>query len=226
MWRQGTRQLVWFAVALLTGCATAPPPSPDWHARPLPGKAATQYRWVLKDGQGAWHAVADRSASLWRRQLAAPQAPPSEVEFSWFTPELLPGADVRSAEHDDAPVRVVFAFGGDHSKLSMRNRMLFDLAHTLTGEAPPYATLMYVWDAQAPLEEVVVGHRSDRVRAVVVESGHKHLKQWRSYRRNLVADYRRAFGEDPGPLLGVAVMTDADNTGRRAEAWYGEIHLR
>jgi hypothetical protein len=140
--------------------------------------------------------------------------------------ELISAADIRQAEADDAPVRVIFAFDGDRAKLSMRNRMLSELAQALTGEPLPYATLVYAWDGRAPLDDVVVSPRSDRIRTVVVESGGRHLKQWRHYQRDLAADFRRAFGEDPGPLMGLAVMTDADNTASRAEAWYGDIRLR
>jgi len=41
-----------------------------------------------------------------------------------------------------------------------------------------------------------------------------------------IALYELAFGEAPGALLGIAVMTDSDNTQSTAQAWYGEIALR
>jgi hypothetical protein len=103
--------------------------------------------------------------------------------------------------------------------------MIFDLMHTVSGEKPPFATLMYVWDNQAAPESLVINNRSDRIRKIVLESGPAHLGQWRHYRRDIRADFRLAFGEDPGPLIGVAVMTDSDNTQTRAEAWYGEIRF-
>jgi hypothetical protein len=56
---------------LLVACAVVPAPGPGWHPHGLPGKAPTSYRWTVKDGLGAWHAVAQRSASLMRRQLPA-----------------------------------------------------------------------------------------------------------------------------------------------------------
>ena len=102
---------------------------------------------------------------------------------------------------------------------------MFELAHALTGEVPPYATLMYVWEGVAPVDSLVVSPRSDRIRKIVLDSGSSRLGQWRQHRRNLVEDFRRAFGEDPGPLLAVAVMTDADNTQSTAQAWYGPIDL-
>jgi hypothetical protein len=41
----------------------------------------------------------------------------------------------------------------------------------------------------------------------------------------VVADYRRAFGEAPGRLIGIAVMTDSDNTASSTEAHYGDLTL-
>jgi Protein of unknown function (DUF3047) len=112
------------------------------------------------------------------------------------------------------------------ARLSQRTRMVYELAHSLTGEMPPFATLSYVWDVAAPVGRVVVHPRSDRVRKIVVESGPKGLRQWRSYRRRLADDYRQAFGEAPGPLLAVAVMTDADNTRSELVTRYREIQFR
>ncbi len=61
---------------------------------------------------------------------------------------------------------------------------------------------------------------------IVVESGPARLRQWIGYERDIVADYRRAFGEDPPPISGVALMTDSDNTGESVVAYYGDIALR
>ena len=39
----------------------------------------------------------------------------------------------------------------------------------------------------------------------------------------MAEDYRRAFGEEPGRITSVAVMTDTDNTGESALAYFGDI---
>ncbi|MFY9511320.1 MAG: DUF3047 domain-containing protein [Rubrivivax sp.] len=190
----------------------------------LPGKRATDYTpRSMKDGRVCVAARSERSASLWRRKFTSPPAPLGEVSFSWWVPQALAEAHVADIEREDATVRVVFAFGGDTGRLPMRTRMMYDLAEALTGERPPYATLMYVWDGRAAVGSLIVNPRSDRVRKIVVDSGASGLRQWRDHRRDLAADFRLAFGEDPGPLQAVAVMTDTDNTGSRAEAWYGPI---
>lgn len=213
----------------LAGCATPPAPVPradDWHAVLLPGKRATEYTpRAAKDGRIAVAARSERSASLWRRKFSVPPQALGDVSFSWWVQQALADGSVADIDREDATVRVVFAFGGDAMKLPRRTRMMFELAEALTGESPPYATLMYVWDGRAAVGSIIVNPRSDRVRKIVVDSGVHGLREWRDHRRDLVADFRLAFGEDPGPLQAIAVMTDTDNTGAEAEAWYGPITL-
>jgi len=207
---------------------TSPSPhwADGWQPFALPGKSATVYTPVSDDGRWILHAQSDHSASMYRRALRIEPEQLGQVSFSWKVRSLLPDADVRESETGDAVVRVMLAFDGDTSRLSARTRLMFDLMQSLTGEAPPFATLMYVWDSRAEFDSVVLNKRSDRVRKIVLESGPAHLGQWRSYQRDVRADYRRAFGEEPGALIGVAVMTDSDNTQSRAEAWYGEISFQ
>ncbi|MFM2402861.1 MAG: hypothetical protein RL223_741 [Pseudomonadota bacterium] len=215
--------------------ATRPAPSQDsdapadadgWRAVRLPGKAATRYRRADHDGRAAWHAQADRSASLWRRPWVCPPQALGTVSFSWWVPALIGEARVDQRGRTDAPARLLFAFDGDSERLPLATRLKFELARALSGEEPPYATLAYVWDPVLPVDSVIVSPHSDRIRKIVVESGAAGLGRWRDHRRDLAADFRRAFGEAPGALRSVALMTDADNTGTQAQAWYGEVHLQ
>ena len=104
--------------------------------------------------------------------------------------------------------------------------MMFELAHALTGHTPPYASLVYVWDAELPVGTVVIHPRSDRIRKIVIDSGPGERRHWRDHKRDLAADFRLAFGEEPGKLVSFAHMTDTDNTRSRAKTWYGEIKLK
>ena len=207
------------------GIGQAAPTADGWHEVPLPGKQATRYARVRKDGRLAVHARAQSSASMWRRKVDVPAERLGQARWAWRVDRLNPQASIADADVEDAVARVIFAFDGDRSRLSARNRAMFDLAQALTGEPPPYATLMYVWETRKPLGSVVVNPRSDRIRKLVVDSGPEHLGTWRVHQRNLVADYERAFGEKPGPLMAIGKMTDADNTRASAEAWYGAIEL-
>ncbi len=206
----------------------APPLSGDhaaapWHEVALPGKRATRYARSRKDGRTVVHARADASASMWRCHARIPPAELGLLRFSWRVDALNAQASVTDVEREDAVARLVLAFDGDRARLSPRTRAIFDLARSLTGESPPFATLMYVWETAEPVGTAIVNPRTDRIRKLVVDSGPAHLGSWREHRRDVAADYLQVYGEPPGALIGVALMTDSDNTRSRAEAWYGPV---
>jgi hypothetical protein len=147
------------------------------------------------------------------------------VRFSWKVPQLMEQADLGLREKDDATVRVVLAFEGDRSRFSGRDAALSELARALTGEPMPYATLMYGWSNKRAPGTVLTSPRTDRIRKIVVESGPGRLNRWLDYERDIRADFERAFGEAPGALVGVGIMTDSDNTRSQVRAWYGPLHL-
>ncbi|HSW16646.1 MAG TPA: DUF3047 domain-containing protein [Ramlibacter sp.] len=205
------------------GAVGATPAS--WDDRAIPGKAASRYRYTVKDGRHAVLAEAQASASLLRRKMQVSPDALGLIRFSWLVPSLIAQADLSRRDQADSPVRVMLAFDGDRSRLSAKDAMMSELARTLTGEDMPFATLMYVWANEAPRETVIRNPRTDRVRKIVVESGSSRLHQWLDYERDIRADYERAFGEPPGALIGIAIMTDADNTRSAAKAWYGPLRL-
>lgn len=211
------------------GLHFSPEDKANWEAIALPGKLRTAFKLEkLGHGQGqrqALQAEAASSASLLRQRVRIPPEKLGRLQFEWQVEGLMPEADMAERDRDDSPVRLILAFEGDRSRFSAKNAMLSDLTEALTGEPLPYATLMYVWCNHRPVDSVIVNPRTDRVRKWVVESGPAHLRQWREYQRDVRADFEKAFGEPPGALVGIAIMTDSDNTRSRVRAWYGHIRL-
>ncbi len=196
-----------------------------WTPLLWPGKQNAPFVLTTYEGRPALHVRADRSMSVLRQRLSEHALQPAQIRFSWAVDRLFADADIGVAGQDDAPVRVVLAFDGDRSRLSPRARMQSELSRTLLGEDMPYATLTYVWCNTRPVGTVLVSPRTDRVRKMVVESGADRVGRWLEYERDVAQDFRAVFGEEPGPLIGIALMTDADNTGERINAWYGALHL-
>lgn len=196
-----------------------------WRHYAFPGKQATQYTLTRKEGRDVMEATADSSASLVRQTVHIAPDQLHNIRFSWKVPDLIPGADLASRDLADSPVRIVLAFEGDRSRFSAKNAMLSELSRVITGEPMPYAILMYVWcNTRAP-GSVIMSPRTDRIREFVVESGAKNLNQWLDYDRNIRADFEKAFGEAPGALVGIGIMTDTDNTHTKTHAWYGQVRL-
>jgi hypothetical protein len=207
--------------ALPTTAATAAG-SAAWAHFPLLGKTPTQFKYMRKDGRDAVAARAESSASMLRKVVRIEPADLGSVRFSWKVPQLIADADLARRDAADSPVRIILAFEGDRSRLSAKDSAVAELVRTLTGEEMPYATLMYVWCNERAPGTVITSPRS---RKLVIESGTTHLDQWLDYERDIRADYVKAFGEPPGALVGVAIMTDSDNTHSTARAWYGPVRL-
>lgn len=202
-----------------------PPGGSEWAEWRLPGKLHVPFESVTRLGRPALQVQAARSVSVLRRQFQPGLTSVGTLQFSWKVGALPNGADLKDSGTTDAPVRILLAFEGDRSKWSARTHRLSELSALLTGEPLPYATLSYVWSPDDKIEAVLPNPRTDRIRKLVVDSGTAHLGQWRDHRRDVRADFIRAFGEEPGPLVAVALMTDTDNTASSLRAWYGPLRL-
>ena len=179
-----------------------------------------------RDSRVVLHAVADTA----RSGLACavdidPQRSPW-LRWEWRVDAVDETATVADDVLEDTPARLVIAFAGDMSMLTLRDRVFFEQVELFTGKMLPFATLTYVWDGQLPVGTVLPYARSGRIRYDVVESGAARAGQWLRYERNVFDDYRRVFGSAPvGHITSVGVLTDSDDLKNHAEAWYGDIGL-
>jgi hypothetical protein len=196
-----------------------------WFHKTFPGKRASRYSPANYEGRNTMAAYASSSASMLRQFVKVEPDDLHLLRFSWKVPALIADSDLAVRGLGDSPVRVVLAFEGDRSSFSLKNAMLSELSHAMTGEPLPYATLMYVWSNHHPAGSVIQNPRTDRIRKIVLESGPAALGQWRTYERDIRADFENAFGEAPGALLAIGIMTDSDNTQSTTQAWYGPVQL-
>jgi hypothetical protein len=232
----------WVLALALAGCASVPRELPQRvalfsTARELDGLPRgweavvlrhdlplTDYRLAELDGTRVLHASGRGASGLRCRLHADPQAVPW-MRWSWKTREVPPGMCVQRSETDDSPARMVVAFQGDESLLCMRDGGVLELVQQFNGQRMPFATLMYVLDAQLPVGTVVNYARTSRIRYLVVESGREGAGRWLRYERNLVDDFRHVFAEEPGWVDSVGLMTDSDDLKVDMETWYGDIRL-
>ncbi|OLC70392.1 MAG: hypothetical protein AUH79_00030 [Betaproteobacteria bacterium 13_1_40CM_4_64_4] len=196
----------------------------EWKHAPLASfKNNTDYTLVTDDGAVVVRATAHNAASfLAVRVDFDPQQFPM-LSWRWKVAQGIPAANTAEQSKEDAPVRVMVAFAGDMSKLSLKERAAASAAQTISGQALPYATLMYIWGSKVAIDSITTSSRSSRVRMLAVAADDQGVGRWHSYTRNLVEDFKRAFGEAPGKVTSIEVMTDTDNTNADAQAYYGDI---
>ena len=188
-------------------------------------KKPTEYRLERKDGRTVVRAFADASASGLLHDLDVDPRQHPWLHWRWKVEQLIHSADNTQRHTEDSPVRLVITFAGDRSKLEFSDRLFATQVRLLTGQELPYATLMYIWENRAERGQIIANRYTSRIRMVVAESGREKLGQWWEESRNVLEDYRRAFGEEPGRITSIGLMTDTDNTGEQVHAWYGDIQF-
>jgi len=216
-------QSAWARATALDGLQASGP----WVHRRYGNRQPTRYEAGQRDGRPALHARSESGNSTMRLPLQpTPLTPGARLGFSWWVPALLPQADLGNAETDDAVARIILTFDGDRASWSRRDHMLSELAQLITGEPMPYATLIYVWDDRYPVGTVVDNPHTRRIRKLVVQSGPDRLGRWVDHERDVFGDFQRVFGAEPGPITGLGLMTDSNNTRTDTEAWFGPLSLR
>jgi hypothetical protein len=149
-------------------------------------------------------ATADRSASGRFRKIHVDLEKTPILNWSWKVANILPGIDEMQKSGDDFPARIYVVI----------ERGLLGISSL---------SLNYVWSSHQPLDRPWKSPYSDQVVLLAADSGSMKLGRWAHHKRDLRADLRSAFGEDIAAIDAVAVMTDTDNSGGAAKAFYGDI---
>lgn len=190
-------------------------------------KKQTQYQLVTEqDNSVVLHAYAPSASSGLMQYVSINPLTKPWLNWRWKVGTVVQTAAVGQAGTEDSPARIILGFDGDKDSLSFSDQILFETARVFTGYDFPYATLMYIWDSNSPVGTILTSNRSGRIKMMVVANSAAGIGEWQAFTRNIVEDFQLAFGEKPGKLIGVGVLTDTDNMGETVEAWYGDIHLQ
>lgn len=185
----------------------------------------TAYSIIEDNGSHAVMAVAEASASGLVREIKINPAEYPVVRWKWKIQNILKKGDVSRKEGDDYPARLYITFEYDPGKFGLLEKSKYEMARLIYGQYPPHAAINYIWESRSPVGTMVPNPYTNRTMMFVVESGGEKLNKWIDEERNVYEDYRRAFGEEPSMISGVAIMTDTDNTGETATAYFGDIRF-
>jgi hypothetical protein len=195
-----------------------------WRVEAVPKlRKPTRYALVDNSGTTVVKAIAEDSASGLVHFLDIDPRHRPVLTWRWKITQPVEGADSTRRRAEDAPARVLVSFSGDKDSLPFSDRLFFNQVKALSGLDVPYATLEYAWGSGVPKETVLINSYTPRIRILLVESGPEPLEEWVTETRDVLDDFRRAFGEEPGRITAIAIFTDADATGGRAQSYYGDI---
>lgn len=83
----------------------------------------------------------------------------------------------------------------------------------------------YVWSANQSIGSHWPNAYTSSAMMMVVQSGNEQAGKWLWQSRNVQQDFKILFDADIQQINSIALMTDTDNAGGVADAWYGEIYF-
>lgn len=191
-------------LAALTLGAFAEGDLQGWQEKSFSGHS--KYELVERDGRQVLHASCAGGASVLYREQQIDLTRTPILEWSWRVDAVFAGTDERGKAGDDYPARVYVV---------------------VDGGLLPWRTLAvnYVWASTLPAGTEWPNAFTGNAAMLALRSGTDEAGAWHSERRNVRADFRRLHGKRVERIDGVAIMTDCDNTGGTAEAWFGDLRF-
>jgi len=230
--RPSFRRTPLLAVALALGllapahAATPVPFGPSleaagWDAITFRGIPATTY---AADGVDQLSVVAQASSSVLALRLPAEAFDATTATWRWRVDEGPPATDLAQRGGDDRALALYFAFApeGDRGAAEAGRSSLRSLLLSGRGRL-----IVYVFGGAGERGQFVENPyaRGSGVYVIRRPAG-APTGTWLSEEVDLARDYRAAFGEEPGILVGLAVASDSDDTGGRNVGALGGIVLR
>ncbi|WP_461481480.1 DUF3047 domain-containing protein [Porticoccus sp.] len=173
-----------------------------WQPKVFEGQTRYQLR---SDGTTqALYAQSHASASGLFREVSIDLVQTPCLHWSWKVTQVIGDLNERSRAGDDYPARLYVVFSG-----GLRFWRTLAINYVWSNNQLPGSSWPNAFTANSQM--------------IAVRGGSDGLGLWQAETRDVLADYRHLFGGDAGKVVAVALMSDADNSGLSASAWYGDI---
>lgn len=123
------------------------------------------------------------------------------LTWQWKAIELPEGADERLKETGDSGAGIYVVFPGWFRPDNIK----------------------YVWSSSLPKGISLESPYNHKTKIVVLRNRSTSLGKWVSEEVNVYEDYKRLFGHEPDNVRAIAIMSDSNDTGSKAEAHYRQI---
>ncbi|HEC16422.1 MAG TPA: DUF3047 domain-containing protein [Sedimenticola sp.] len=126
------------------------------------------------------------------------------LNWSWKVDNIYQGNNERTKDGDDYPARIYVVVSGGLFFWKTR-------------------AINYVWSSNQAVGTVWDNAYTGNAKMVAVRSGDREAGRWFREKRNVRKDLEQLFGEGIARIHAVAIMSDSDDTGQSATAYYGDI---
>ena len=208
------------------GATEIPLPTPgsgDWQPLALRGIAnQTRYTLELFEGEETTKAESNCGASGLVLRLDAIRIDQTPLlSWRWRVDRGLDLSHEQTKAEDDFAARVYIMFELDKSRASTFQRLRHRLAKLICGEEIPGSALNFVWTSRLPTGTVWDNPFEPNAKMIALAQGTN--TGWRTETVDVAARYRELFDAPIPPLLGLAIMSDSDNSCQRTEARFANF---
>jgi hypothetical protein len=168
------------------------------------------------EGAGQLNISGRKAVSVIWRGIDEDLWPRRAARWRWRVASGPPATDLGVKGGDDRAIALYFVFARDDAaaRAAKGSQSLGSAMWWASG-----AALVYVWGGDGAKNAIVGSpHLGSSGKLVLRQPGAAADGAWRPERADLAADFRRAFGREPGPLVGIAVSADSDDTGAQINA--------
>lgn len=161
---------------------------------------------VVQDGAGkALQLKSDNDSSSISKEIKIDVKQDPILEWKWKVVALPPRGNARKAETDDEGAQLYVTF--PRFPTAVRSRIIG-----------------YIWDSTEPAGASFPSAKVGTVHFIVVRSGSADLGKWIAESRNVLEDFKKIYGEEPGePAGAITLSINSQNTESRAESFFGDI---
>ncbi|MBW2540896.1 MAG: DUF3047 domain-containing protein [Deltaproteobacteria bacterium] len=143
------------------------------------------------------------------------------LSWRWRVDRGLDLRDEQTKAEDDFAARVYIVFELDEGRASALQKLRHRLAKLIYGETIPGSALNFVWTSRLPAGTVWDNPFAASAKMIALAQGAS--ADWRTETVDVAARYREHFDAPIPPLLGLAIMSDSDNSCQRAEARFADF---
>ena len=173
----------------------------NWKARGSEEVARVVYKVMAEDGNHFLRAHAEKQdVQIGISRSFQPKEFPV-LQWRWRAKQLPAGGNEQATNTNDSAAGVYVVFD---STVFPR-------------------VIKYVWSSTLPVGSRFTSPVYSRSKTVVLQSGPGQGNAWKLETVNFYHDYKELFGEEPGEVQGIAVLTDSDGTKSIAEADYDDF---
>lgn len=176
-----------------------------WKCKEFEGE--TRYTIVSLDGQKVLRAMSDNSASgLFKEQkIDLTQTP--YLNWRWRIDNRLSQRDEQAKSGDDYAARIYVVIDGGWTFWNTK-------------------AINYVWSGSSPKGKIWPNAFAGKnAMMIAVRSRKDPTEEWLQEKRNVFEDLKKVYGKTFRTIDAVAIMSDTDNGGGKATAYYSDIYF-